>query len=265
MSNELRRKEDNYQREEVRRMPLRDHFHPPLSERRPWESFHSTWCTSLADYLNRALLPPGYIALEQIHRGAAVEIDVGTYAERLTGTSGDAGGIATLAKTIWLPSTSPLMFPAAFPDRFTVEIHSTEGGRTLVAAIELVSPGNKDRQTKRTLFAAKCAAYLAQGVGLVIVDTVSSRQGHLHNELVHLLGMDAALVMQPPAALYTVAYRPLSRDGEGWIDCWPTPLTIGETLPTVALSLSADSCLALDLEIAYSDACQRRRVNEVVE
>ena len=34
-------------------MPLLDHFHPPLSERRPWESFHSTWCGSLADYLNR--------------------------------------------------------------------------------------------------------------------------------------------------------------------------------------------------------------------
>ena len=30
-------------------MPLLDHFHPPLSERRPWESIHARWCGSLAD------------------------------------------------------------------------------------------------------------------------------------------------------------------------------------------------------------------------
>ena len=59
-------------------MPLLDHFHPPLSERRPWESFHTTWASALADGLNRDVLPPGYIALEQVHAGAAIEIDVAT-------------------------------------------------------------------------------------------------------------------------------------------------------------------------------------------
>ena len=36
-------------------MPLLDHFHPPLSVRRPWESFHTTWAAALADHLNREL------------------------------------------------------------------------------------------------------------------------------------------------------------------------------------------------------------------
>ena len=52
-------------------MPLLGHFHPPLSDRRPWESFHTTWASALADSLNQDVLPEGYIALEQVHAGPA--------------------------------------------------------------------------------------------------------------------------------------------------------------------------------------------------
>ncbi len=79
-------------------MPLLDHFHPPLSERRPWESFQTTWAGTLADALNRDLLPPGYIALEQVHAGAAVEIDVATLAERAAPAAANGGGTATATR-----------------------------------------------------------------------------------------------------------------------------------------------------------------------
>ena len=39
------------------RMPLLDHFHPPLSEMRKWEGFHSQWTSSLAAQLNAGPLP----------------------------------------------------------------------------------------------------------------------------------------------------------------------------------------------------------------
>src|SRR5262249_51009773 len=197
--------------------------------------FSPPCCTALADLLNRAVLPPGYIALEQVHAGAPVEI----------GTS----------------ATAPLLLPTVFPDGFTVEIRATEGGRSLVAAIELASPGNKDRAIQRRLFAAKCATYLARGVGLIVVDIVTSRPGNLHNELVNLLGLDAAFQM--PASLYTVAYRPVRRDGRDQFESWPLPLVLGQPLPTVPLSLEAGLCVPLDLEAAYLDACQRRRLDEV--
>ena len=48
------------------------------------------------------------------------------------------------------------------------------GGATLVGAIELVSPGNKDRAEAHRAFAAKCASYLHEGIGLVIIDVVTS-------------------------------------------------------------------------------------------
>ncbi len=244
-------------------MPLLDHFHPPLSERRPWESFHTTWASTFADILNREVLPPGYIALEQVHGGAAVEIDVGTFCE--DGASGpETGGIATTTRTVWTPATAPLILPAAFPPSATVEILATDSGQTLVAAIELASPANKDRAVKRRLFAAKCASYLSRGMGLIVIDVVTSRKANLHNEMVDLLGLDVGK-MSDEASIYTVAYRPLQQQDADRVESWPVALTLGQPLPIMPLSLRADLCLPLDLEAAYVEACQRRRLGEVLE
>jgi hypothetical protein len=245
-------------------VPLLDHFHPPLSERRPWESFHTTWASTLADLLNRDLLPPGYIAMEQVHPGAALEIDVATFTDPASPIQDGAGGTATAPRTVWTPAAAPLVLPADFPPSATVEIVSTEGGRTLVAAMELVSLGNKDRPAKRRLFAAKCAAYLGRGVGLVVVDVVTSRQGNLHNELAELLGLDAALRMPAGLALYTVAYRPLRAADAERIETWPMALAVGQPLPAVPLSLGAELCVRVDLEAAYAEASRRRRVEEAL-
>ena len=55
-------------------MPLLDHFHPPLSQHRQWESFHSAWAEALALQLNRDLLPPRYFAEVHVKVGSRVEI-----------------------------------------------------------------------------------------------------------------------------------------------------------------------------------------------
>jgi hypothetical protein len=246
-------------------MPLRDHFHPPLSDRRPWESFHTTWASALADLLNDGVLPPGFIALEQVHAGAGVEIDVATFPDPVSPAPSGNGGTATLTRTVWTPATAPVVLPANFPEGCTVEIHASAGGRTLVAAVELVSPGNKDREAKRRLFAAKCATHLARGVGLVILDVVTSRQANLHNDLMQLLTLGPEFLMPADQRLYAVAYRPLRRGTVEQIETWPMPLAVGKPLPTVPLSLEADWCVPVDLEEAYREACRRRRVDEVTD
>jgi hypothetical protein len=234
-----------------------------LSERRPWESFHTTWAATLADALNSGILPPGYIALEQVHAGPVIEIDVGAYGEPPAATTANGGGTATATRAVWTPATAPLILPAIFPPSCTVEIHATEGGRTLVAAIELVSPANKDRPSKRRLFAAKCATYLSRGVGLIIVDVVTTRQGNLHDELIELLGLDAGFRISAQQALYGVAYRPVRVASIDRIETWPFALSVGQRLPTIPLSLEAELCVPVDLEASYEEACQRRRVDEV--
>lgn len=235
-------------------MPLLDHFHPPLSQRRHWESFHSAWATALVDALNEDLLPDGYFAEEMITVGGRVEIDVATW-EESPDTNGN--GVAVAPKT-WAPPTPTVTMPVVFPDSFSVQIYRSEGGPTLVAAIELVSPANKDRDTHRQAFAVKCANYLHQGVGLVVIDIVTSRQFNLHNPIVQLVSQSSAYRMADDVFLYTVAYRPLTRENRAEIDLWQQPLALARPLPTMPLALSGAELVPLDLETTYDGVCRRR-------
>jgi hypothetical protein len=52
------------------KMPLLDHFHPPVSERRRWEGFHGLWAAALVEKLNQDVLADEYFADMQVHTGA---------------------------------------------------------------------------------------------------------------------------------------------------------------------------------------------------
>ena len=129
-------------------MPLLDHFHPPLSDEQFWESFHSLWIAAMVEQLNGNILPQGYLAQAQVHIGGWFEVDVATFETAPLGQTGAAhsGGVAV---ETWAPPAATLAFPAAYPDELEVRVFSNRAGPTLVAAIELVSPGNKDRPEAR--------------------------------------------------------------------------------------------------------------------
>ena len=55
--------------------------------------------------------------------------------------------------------------PAEFPTQRLIEVRDTRRNYRVVAVIEMVSPGNKDREDYRIQFAAKCMSYLAKGLG----------------------------------------------------------------------------------------------------
>src|SRR5439155_4804619 len=137
---------------------------------------------------------------------------------------------ATLATT-WAPP-APRTMPALFPENFEIRVFRTEGGLTLVGAIELISPGNKDRPEERRAFAIKCASYLQQGVSLILIDIVTSRRANLHNETVRLLGGGGEFEFGADATLYAVAYRPVLRQDRPQIDFWLEPCAVGTRLPT---------------------------------
>jgi hypothetical protein len=189
-------------------MPLIDHFHPPLSAERRWESFHSSWATRLADSLTEHWLPPNYFAEEHVHFGPAVEIDVANFERQSPGAHAEGGvALARASQKVWHPPAVDGVVPLVFVDTFEVRIMATDTGPQLVAAIELVSPGNKDRPAERKAFATNCASYLHQGIGLIIVDIVTSRHANLHNELLGLLEAGEALRMPAEQHLYAAATR----------------------------------------------------------
>jgi hypothetical protein len=154
-----------------------------------------------------------------------------------------------------------MVMPAKFPESLEVLVFSTEGGSTLVAAVELVSPGNKDRPETRQAFAAKCTNYLHQGVGLAVIDVVTSRRANLHDELVRFMELPADYAFPGQPALYAVAYRPTTRKSGGQIDVWPAPLAVGQLLPTLPLPLRGADCVPLDLESAYTEVRRRSRLD----
>jgi hypothetical protein len=245
-------------------MPLLDHFHPPLDDEYPWDSLHSGWATRIADLLNERWLPPQFIAAEHTHAEASLEIDVATFARdaaRAGAPAADGGGTATMAPpAVWTPPAAEHTIPALFPDTFEVRIFQTRGGRTLVGAIELISPGNKDRADKRQAFAATCASYLHQGVSVLLIDIVTDRRANLHNETMRLLNAPPEVDFPAGVDLYAAAYRPVLRQERPEWDLWKAACAVGRPLPVLPLRLTGDLFVPVDFEAAYVEACRRRRL-----
>ena len=134
------------------------------------------------------------------------------------------------------------------------------GGPQLRAAIELVSPANKDWASHRRAFAVTCASYVQQGVAVVIVDVVTERTANLQAALVDILGFAQPLAWCAPASLYAVAYRPTQSAAVQRLEVWPEALAVGAPLPTMPLWLSGELCLPLALEESYRATCAALRI-----
>jgi hypothetical protein len=242
-------------------MPLLDHFHSPLHPQRHWEALHSRWANAIADALNEDLLPHDYFAEPETHANGQVEIDVATFKEQAERAAGPVAiSTATLSPRVFSPPAPAMLMPAVFPGTFRVQVFRNDGGAVLVGAIELASPGNKDRSEQRRAFATKCANYLYHGVSLVIVDVVTNRHGNLHNELIRLMDRESSYLFGSEESLYAAAYRPVRRDAAELVEIWPSALLLGEFLPTLPLFLGGELCVPVNLEATYSEACRRLRL-----
>jgi hypothetical protein len=230
-------------------MPLQDHFHSPLKDRRDWHGFHHAWACMIAFELNHHL-PQGYYAEPNIQFN--IQIDVAAVEE----TSQSAVG-SSLASA-WSPPVPVLTVPFAIEtDIVEVRIFRNENDRVLAAAIELVSPSNKDRPSAREAFVSKCASYLHGGAGLIVVDAVTERHANLHDQLLaHLQVTEGSL----QNLLYAAAYRPMKLNGEIRLEIWTEELAIGTILPTLPLGLRAGPCLPVNLESTYDRTCRELRI-----
>jgi hypothetical protein len=241
-------------------MPLLDHFHPPLKGQRPWEGVHSEWAGAIARQLNRKPLPKQYFAIPHIHFGGRVEIDAATVEyDAVQASAEEAGGTAT---AVWAPPRPTLETEVDFVDLDVIEmrVYDEKEGLRLVAAVELVSPANKDREEHREAFVVKCAAYLQEGVSLIVVDVVTERTANLHRQLVDLLKLSGASNGREFPDLYAVAYRTFTTDRKGRLQGWEEPLAVGRILPTLPLWISPDVVVPVDLESSYRETCEGLRI-----
>ncbi|MGL4550214.1 MAG: DUF4058 family protein [Gemmataceae bacterium] len=189
-----------------------------------------------------------------------MEIDIGGFEGDEVPPSTEAecdGGVA-----VWAPAqpTLPVATGLPDPDEYEVRVYDARRGRRLVAAVEIVSPSNKDRPASRRAFVDKCLALLREGVSVTVVDLVTESHFKLYAEMLASLGQaDPALGPEPPGT-YAAACRWVQRRRGGLLQAWAWRLAVGEPLPTVPLWLTERLVISLDVEATYEDTCRGLRI-----
>ncbi len=233
-------------------MPLRDHFHPPLTLRYGWSQLHGGWPMKIVEQLNTHL-PPEYRAAPTVY-ASGFEVDIGAFDERERPEWGDSpGGGGTALYTSAKP-TLTLDGDPLDADEFEVKVYRDDN---LVAAIELVSPSNEDRPETRDIFTAKCAALLKRGVCVSIVDIVTSSRANLFDGLLHKLGWPDRTAED---GIYVATLRDRRIGSRRRLDTWYYPIAVGRPLPTLPLWIDENLAVPLELDASYEATCRAIRL-----
>lgn len=242
-------------------MPLLDHFRLPISKKGSWEGFHGGWPMTMVMELCKTL-PDQYTAEPRVHLGRNFEVDVCTF--DVQGESGftlNEGGTG-LAIESWAPPEPTLTLDLDTTEFYEYEvlIFDRERGRELVAAIEIVSPANKDRPETRLAFVAKCAALLQKKICVSIVDLVTVMHFNLYCEVLDLFGQsDPAFAPEAPSN-YAVTCRSHALATRSRFESWAYPMVVGKRLPVLPIWLDNDHAIYIDLEVSYQQTCSALRL-----
>lgn len=215
-----------------------------------WDGVHQVWMVELL-YAIKPQLPPAYRAY------------IGTTPTFAIGAPDDAR--PDIGVRDWPVEPTPLAPPADTgpdpDDEVAVATISADtallverGGR-LVAAVELVSPRNKDRISAQTAYAGAYTAYLLRGVHLLLVDL---HRKPLAFSFADRIAADLGLQQPPVPAPFAVGYRVggPSPAGGRFLAVWRRPLAVGSPLPPLRLWLSADESVPVDLDGTYQRATE---------
>lgn len=224
-------------------MPLHD-----WTESGGWEGVHLLWISELLRQI-KSDLPQGYRAF----LGSGPALAVGAPPAR--------PDVAVRAAEIPTRSSPAAVSPGPEPD---VEVAVAdldpapalyvERENRLIAAVELVSPRNKDRPFARATYLNRYLSYLLEGVHLMLVDVHPRPAGFSFVDQIarELSIANQSSLLPPVCASYRVG-EPAAAGGR-LLAIWRRPLATGQPLPPLPLPLTMDQSLSVDLEGTYSRA-----------
>lgn len=231
-------------------MPLHD-----WADERGWDGVHLLWLGELVRWL-RPRLPEAFRAYVGSVPALTVE---------------STNGRPDLQVRRWQPeppksaqeTTTTLLEPdlegvANFRFDPHQAIHIDHHG-CLVAAIELVSPRNKDRREAKEGYAARYLGYLRQGVHLLLIDLLPRPAGFSFVDVMGgALGLAIPATPPPSAVSFRVGAPVPSGAAESpVIGVWHRTLQAGQPLPTLPLALTSQQQTTIDLEETYRAACEQ--------
>jgi hypothetical protein len=225
-------------------MPLHD-----WRDDRGWDSLHPVWQTELLYWL-QGQLPAGYRAY--IGSIPALKIDapagrpdvgVRTWTPRGDRPNGVGTAVEPDAETVAVFEMDP-------QTAVHVELHGQ-----LIAAVELVSPRNKDRPDARERSTRRFFGYIRQGVHLLVIDVLPHPYGFSFADAV---AADVGFLLPPTPVPFAVSFRVGEPVPEGTLlAVWRRPMAVGQPLPTIPLALTVHDAVPVDLDHTYREAARR--------
>lgn len=231
-------------------MPLHD-----WADERGWDSVHPFWLAYLVEWV-QPRLPGGYRA----YLGGVPALTVAA-----------GGGRPDVGVRRWgaeaVPAAPAVAAAVLEPDLEATAavrldpqpaVHVDLDGR-LVAAIEVISPRNKDRDAARATYSGRYLGYLRLGVHLMLIDVLPRPRGFSFADAVAAdLSLEVPPLPPPFAAVYRVGEAVPTGDTLGsLVGVWRRPLEPGGPLPLLPLPLSVREAVVIDLEETYRRAAER--------
>ncbi len=225
-------------------MPLHD-----WSEARGWEGVHLLWIAELLRWI-KPRLPYEYRA----YVGNWPILGIGSTKSRPDvgvlefSRSGPERPPRTSAATDAIEPDIRVMAPSIDPGTSLF----VERAGFLVAAVELISPRNKDRPSSREIYASRYAGYLLESVNLLLIDVHPRPAGFSFAEVIdEEMGFEHPPLPTPHAVAYGVGEP---TEPGSFLSIWRRPLAVGAALPTLPLPLAVDLSVTVDLEETYMRA-----------
>lgn len=215
-----------------------------------FHGFHLRWIAEICKAMNNGLLPRGYyVDAEQITERKEADVltlqmptPVGSPAEPTE------GGLALVEATLKHKVAGKEKKPKR-KQRWLVVRHVT--GHRVVALLEIVSPGNKDRRTSAIEFAGKACEAIEHGIHITTIDLFPATRAAPHG-LHNLIWRryDRERVTPPPDRPLVLAAFSGSRRPEIFFEF----RRVGEELPAFPVMLTAKRGVFVPLAQTYAAA-----------
>jgi hypothetical protein len=235
---------------EGRAMPLHD-----WTDERGWDSVHPFWLAYLVEWI-QPRLPEGYRAflggipaLTVVSGNGKPDISV-----RQLGPQPTAEAVTSGTGVLEPDLEASVAIRLDPQPAVHIDLHGQ-----LIAAVELVSPRNKDRADAKETYAGRYLGYLRLGVHLMLVDVLPRPKAFSFSDVItSSLGLELPPLSPPFAAAYRVGeVVPVGADMGSLVGLWRRPLQVGQPLPALPLPLSVHRAVLIDLEETYHRAANR--------
>lgn len=222
------------------------------SDDRGWNSLHLVWQAQLLDWI-QPRLPAGYRAYLGSVPALTIDAPNGRpdLGVRQWPTEAAPPKNGSSGTSVPEPDSEAV---AVFELDPQTAVHIDFHGR-LIAAIEIVSPRNKDRPDARHRYLGRYLGYIRQGVHLMLIDVLPRPADF---SFADAIAANLRLTEPPCPVPFAISYRVGEPVPDGTlVAVWRRPLRVGESLPTLPLALDVRESVPVDLDTTYREAARR--------